>query len=103
MTYARGNKRIYSVPRNFPSRDFCAQPRTIDPDRFRIMERKYHACSAAFPVEEKKKRSVVGSEINFGAPYLANALKSVGEPVERVIQGGTAQPQYTVYIQRSSM
>lgn len=56
-----------------------------------------------FPWKKKKKRSVVGSEINFGAPYLANALKSVGEPVERVTQGGTAQPQYTVYIQRSSM
>ena len=57
------------------------------------MERKY---PVAFPVKEKKKkkekRSVVGSEINFGAaPYLANALKSVGEPVGRVIQGGAGR------------
>lgn len=42
--------------------------------------------------KKKEKRSVVGSEINFGAaPYLANALKSVGEPVERVIQGGAGR------------
>ena len=41
---------------------------------------------------KKEKRSVVGSEINFGAaPYLANALKSVGEPVGRVIQGGAGR------------
>lgn len=42
--------------------------------------------------KKKEKRSVVGSEIKFGAaPYLANALKSVGEPVGRVIQGGAGR------------
>lgn len=89
MTYARGNKEIYSIPRNFPSRDFCAWAN----DRSRSIS-DYGAkvprlVPPHFPWKKKKKRSVVGSEINFGAPYLANALKSVGEPVERVIQGGT--------------